>query len=46
MSNRVITKIVAPALLGAVAFLTSCAEHNNPSPTATSPKTEMKAAGQ
>jgi hypothetical protein len=46
MSNRIITKIVAPALLGAVAFLTSCAEHNNPTPTSTSPKTEMKAAGQ
>jgi hypothetical protein len=46
MSNGIMTKIVAPALLGALAFLTSCAEHNNPTPAATSPKTEMKAAGQ
>jgi hypothetical protein len=38
---------VAPALLGAFAFLTSCAEHNTPPPpAATSPKTQMKAAGQ
>jgi len=46
MSNRTIAKILAPALLGVFTFLTSCAEHNTPPPTATSPKMEMKAAGQ
>ena len=46
MSNRTISKIVPPVILGAFALLTSCAEHNTPPPTTTSPKMEMKAAGQ
>jgi hypothetical protein len=47
MSSRTISKIVAPVLLVAFAFLASCTteEHGDHSKPATSPKQEMKAAG-